>query len=56
MAERDEGMNVGSIDPQKAGRAPDQRQERQGRWGTGLPADGGLAAGQQGEGQWCKPV
>ena len=25
MAEGDEGMNVGSMDPQKAGRAPAQR-------------------------------
>ena len=56
MAKGDEGMNVGNMDPQKEGRAPDQRQQRLGRWGTGTPADAGVAAGQQGEDPWNWPV
>ena len=52
----DEGMNGGSVDPQMTGRAPDQRQQRSRWWGTKALADAGSTAGQQGEGQGCKPV
>ena len=55
-AEGDERMDVGSMDPQTTGRAPDLLQQRPRRWDTGSQADAGTGAGQQGEGQRCKPV
>ena len=51
MAEGDEGRKVGDMDPQKADRAPDQRKQRLGPWGTGTPTEAGVAAGQQGDDQ-----
>ena len=56
MAEGDEGMNVGGMDPQNEGRALDQRQQGLGRWDTGTPADEGVVAWQHSEDQWCQPV
>ena len=44
MAEGDEGMKVGDMDPLRGGRAPDQRQQRLGRWGTGTRTETGVAA------------
>ena len=43
VAEGHEGMNVRSMDPQMRCRAPDQRQQRLWRWGTGSLADAGIA-------------
>ena len=52
----EEGMNIGDMDPPKEGRAPDQRQQRLGRWSTGTLTAAGVAARQQGGNQWCQPV
>ena len=56
MAEGDEGMKVGDMDPPKEDLAPDQRQQRLRRWGTATQTEAGVAAGKQGDEQWCQPV
>ena len=45
MAEGDEGMKVGDMDPLKEDRAPNQRQQMLGRWGTGVPTEAGDGGG-----------
>ena len=54
MAEGEEGMKVGDMDPPKKDQASDQRQQGLGLWGTGMPTEAGVAAGQQGDNRWSE--